>query len=310
MTDTTVWRIPEPISTLGVRLDDGYVTTLRRYGNADGRRLILSHGNGLAIDLYYPFWSLFLDDFDVVVFDLRNHGRNPLGPIGRHNIATFVHDLYVILDTIDGAYGAKANVGVFHSLSALIALLSMSSIIAERTPSEGSGFTDLVLFDPPLFRPHNPSEEEFDRVAKRVARQTRKRGNRFAELGDFLELLRYSTGLRNVVPGVHRLMAETTLRKADDGAHYVLRCPPEYEARLVEYARSYSGMVDLDNLPCRVKALGADPTLPSAYLPSFDLEQMDAMEYDFLPDATHYLQLEKPEDCAAALREFLERGPV
>ena len=305
--EKTVWNIPEPNSSLDVRLDDDTVTTLRRYGRTDGPRLIVSHGNGLAVDLYYPFWSLLLDDFDVVVFDIRNHGRNPVGPISQHSIATFVHDLYAILDAIDHAHGPKTSVGVFHSLSALIALLSLSSAVAERAPAKGVGFTHLVLFDPPLFRPNNPSEEEFDRVAKHLANRTRKRGDRFAELDGFLELLHFSPGLARVVPGVHELMAATTLKRADDG-HYMLRCPPEYEARVVDYSRGYGGLVDLENLPCPVKVLGADPMLPSAYLPSFDLELMDALEYDFLPETTHYLQLERPRDCAAAVGDFLERA--
>ena len=60
-------------------------------------------------------------------------------------------------------------------------------------------------------------------------------------------------------------------------------------------------------MPCRIKVIGADPTLPFAYLPTFDLDLMGALEYDFLPDATHYLQLERPEECVAALREYLDR---
>ena len=92
-------------------------------------------------------------------------------------------------------------------------------------------------------------------------------------------------------------MAATTLRKSDDGEHYVLRCPPEYEIRVVEYARSYGGLVDLGDLPCRIKVIGADPTLPSALPAHLELDLMGATEYDFLPDATHYLQLEKPEEC-------------
>ena len=50
-----VWEIPEPLSTDGVRVDDDTVIVLRRHGNPEGPRLVLSHGNGLAIDLYYPF---------------------------------------------------------------------------------------------------------------------------------------------------------------------------------------------------------------------------------------------------------------
>ncbi|MCY4629986.1 MAG: hypothetical protein OXE75_03735, partial [bacterium] len=63
MTDdsSTRWAIPEPLETIDARMADGTVITLRRHGNPDGRRLVLSHGNGLAIDLYYPFWSLLAD---------------------------------------------------------------------------------------------------------------------------------------------------------------------------------------------------------------------------------------------------------
>ena len=58
MTSETVWEVPEPLSVCEVHLDDRTITTVRRHGNPAGPRLVLSHGNGLAIDLYYPFWSL------------------------------------------------------------------------------------------------------------------------------------------------------------------------------------------------------------------------------------------------------------
>ena len=74
MTSETVWELPEPLSTHDVRVDDDTVITLRRHGNPQGPRLVMSHGNGLAIDLYYPFWSLLADDFDLIIYDLRNHG--------------------------------------------------------------------------------------------------------------------------------------------------------------------------------------------------------------------------------------------
>ena len=145
-------------------------------------------------------------------------------------------------------------------------------------------------------------------MAEALIRRTRKRTNRFRSREDFAELLRYSPSFSRMVPGARELIAATTLRKSDDGEHYLLRCPPEYEARVMEYARSYGGLLDLGALPCRIKVIGADPTLPFAYLPTFDLDLMGALEYDFLPDATHYLQLEKPGECVAALREYLDRG--
>ena len=33
-------------------------------------------------------------------------------------------------------------------------------------------------------------------------------------------------------------------------------------------------------------------------------------DYDFVPDATHLLPLERPEACAASIREFLERNEL
>ena len=57
MIGETVWKIPEPLSVREVRLDTNTVTILRRHGNPAGPRLVLCHGNGFAIDLYYPLWS-------------------------------------------------------------------------------------------------------------------------------------------------------------------------------------------------------------------------------------------------------------
>ena len=137
----TVWQLPEPLSTHEVRVDDETTIILRRHGNPDGVRLILSHGNGLAIDLYYPFWSLLLDDFDLIVYDLRNHGWNGVSPLDRHNVPTLVEDHDRILEEIDRHYGKKPQFGVFHSVSGLVTLLS---------PSRGSGFSGLLLFRPAL----------------------------------------------------------------------------------------------------------------------------------------------------------------
>ena len=49
---TCRWTIPEPQATADVPTQDGAHIILRRYGNSEGPRLVLSHGNGLAIDLY------------------------------------------------------------------------------------------------------------------------------------------------------------------------------------------------------------------------------------------------------------------
>ncbi len=90
----------------------------------------------------------------------------------------------------------------------------------------------------------------------------------------------------------------------EDG--YELRCPPVYEAQIINFARVIAVWFNLDKLGCPTKVIGADPTLPYSFLPTFDLGDFASLNYDSLPDATHFLQLKMPEQCAAMVREFLE----
>ena len=293
MTADAPWEVPEPRAVLDVRLDARTVAPVRRHGNPSGARLVLSHGNGLAIDLYYPFWSLLADDFDLVVYDLRNHGWNDVGARQDHNIPTLIHDHDLILETIDSACGRKPTVGVFHSLSTLVTLLSFSRL-----------YTALVLIDPPLCKPA-ASESEFDAAAERTAAMTRRRTERFETEQQFAEVLAIVPGFARVLPGVRELMARSTLRACADGQGYELRCPREYEAQIADYVRSFAPLLDLSTLACPTKVIGADPTLPYAYLPTFDLGDASAVDYDFVPEASHFLQLEQPAVCAEAVRAFL-----
>ena len=293
--EPTVWEIPEPGSVCDVRLDDHTTTTLRRHGDPSGPRLVVSHGNGFAVDLYYPFWSLFARDCDLIVYDLRNHGRNRVGAQADHNIPTLICDHDLILESIDRVYGNKPTVGIFHSLSSIVPLLSFKQFYA-----------GLVLFDPPLSKP-GASQVELHTAAEKAAGQLRRRGHRFPTREKFSDFLRYLPTFARVVPGVRELVAATTLRPARDGEGYELCCPREYEAQLMNYARSFFPLIDLTLLSCPTRIVGADPTLPYSYLPTIDLGDVMKVDYDFIPEATHLLQLEKPQECAAATREFLNR---
>ena len=102
------------------------------------------------------------------------------------------------------------------------------------------------------------------------------------------------------------MVAKTTLRECAGENGYELRCPREYEAQIVDYAAPYAVLVDFATLQCPIKVLGADPTLPYSYLPTLDLSHILTVDYDFLPESTHFLQLEQPAECVTALREFIE----
>ena len=298
MTSETLWQIPKPLSTCEVKPDDDTVLVLRRHGNPAGSRLILSHGNGLAIDLYYPFWSLLADDFDLVIYDLRNHGWNPVGPLHQHHIMSFVNDQEFVLGAVDRLFGEKPKIGVFHSISALASLLS---------PNGGSQLTARVLFDPPVGpRLDDHSHEFFDVSFKFAAMLTRKRPERFQTRAEFMETFPYRDHFQGALPGVLDLVARTTLRESANGDAYWLRCPRDYEAQIMEYAPILSRMVDFEASHCPTKIIGADPTVPYSFLPTSNLSHILKLDYDFVPETTHFAQLEKPVECVAFMREFLQ----
>ena len=305
MTAEAAWDLSQPLSVCRVRHDDGSVTIVRRHGNPDGPRLLLGHGNGLAIDLYYPFWSLLVDDFDLFVYDLRNHGWNEVGARREHNMPNLIRDQDQVIDAVADRYGERPAIGVFHSLSALTTLLAPT--LAE---GRSASLAAWVLFDPPLYRP-GPEDPDYDALAEQSAGMTRRRTQRFRKRSDFSDLLSYLPLLLRAVPGASELMARTVLRESPDEGGYELRCPPEYEAQIIAYVRTYAFLVDFGSLPCPTKVIGSDPTLPYAYLPTFNLSHIQTVDYDFIPETTHFLQLEKPRECADAMCDFLKvRGLI
>ena len=290
------WQVPIPHSTLNVSMEDGTDIVLRRHGNPEGPRLVLSHGNGLAIDLYYPFWSLLMDDFDIIVYDLRNHGWNQVTSLGNHTIPVLVSDHDLIIEEIERHYGKKPQAVVYHSISALVSLLSSTT---------GAICTARVLFDPPMCKP-GFGYEEFDAGATQAAEMIRRRTSRFESMEEMSFALRFFPLFQRAVPGVLDLVPMTTLRGSANGKGFELRCPAEFEAQIMDYATIFAVSVDFEEQVCPTKVIGADPTLPYAYLPTFDFSDVVAVDYDFIPDATHLLQLEKPEECVAVMRQFLE----
>ena len=293
------WTVPEPLAVRQARMDDGAVILFRRHGNPDGPRVVLSHANGFAADAYYPFWSLLADRFDIVLYDLRNHGWNAVGAIDAHSIPTFVRDTTAVARAVEQHFGPKPAIGVFHSLAGQTAAIEASS---------GAGsFAMLILFDP-FIRPSGSDPGHADslrRTMRGMAEAARRRRASFETEAAFAERLRRTPAFERLRPGVAALIARTTLRPATDGSGYVLRCPREYEARISEQGYEYAAAVDIDALSCPVKVIGSDPVMPHTFLPTVAMDEIVALNYDFVPETTHFLQLEEPEECVATMLDFI-----
>ena len=287
--------LPTPSAETVVTTRDGAPIGLRRYGNPNGPRILLTHGNGLACDLYLPLWSLLTGRFDLLMYDLRNHGWNPVGNLGQHDVPHFVRDPEEFVDTITARYGPKPLIGLFHSLSAVVGLLSRQ---------RSSGYAGLVLFDPPICH-LGQGDGYLSRVSRELSDRARQRQSWYPDLGEYAESVRRARVFRLVRPEVPDLFALTILRPSVGG--FELLCPPDFEAKVYEYF--FEGTFDTyQGINCPVQVIGSDPTAPYSFLPAMDFSSLLQVNYDYIPDFTHLLPLENPAEFIGIMLPFPERS--
>ena len=293
---------PTPRETLEVATHDGATIRLRRHGNPAGPRLVLSHGNGFAIDGYWPFWRMLCDGFDVVVFDFRNHGQNPTHEIGGHHYANFARDMDAIWHALGEKWGKKKSAGLFHSMSALTSIVQNADI-ARRWDA-------LVLFDPPLFPPAgHPLYDVAMRLEQRLARWASGRQERFKDPSELAAQFRANRTMQRWVQGSHELLARAILRHEPTAGDWMLSLPPAYEAQVYLSNITFGAWARLAKLPRSTKLICSDPSLPDAGPPAHtgrDAATFFGVSYEAIPDTSHMLQIERPGACIAAALAFLD----
>ncbi|MBL8662180.1 MAG: alpha/beta hydrolase [Candidatus Odyssella sp.] len=298
--------VPAPSAVADLAMADGAVIRLRRHGNPAGPRIALSHGNGLAIDAYLPFWSLLLPGYDVVLFDQRNHGQNPLHGAEGHDWDRITRDNVEIFDGIARAFGAKPVIGAFHSLSAVAAAMAALRF--------GPRWSPLVMFDPPIYpRVGHPLEATESEHMRDMAALARRRPERYPDTASFAAQLSSRAGFRRWVPGAHDLFARATLRPDPGGDGFVLRCPRELEARIFEFNVDPTVWPHLAGVAVPMFLIGADTGLDGQLAPAFLTEGLardQGIPYAMIPDTTHFLQIERPHEVLREMEAFLARQGV
>jgi pimeloyl-ACP methyl ester carboxylesterase len=296
-------EVPLPHTTFDVALDDGAKIRMRRHGNPDGVRLLLSHGNGFATDAYFPYWRHFLEKFDLLVFDFRNHGQNvPVEP-ANHNYAQLSRDLERVLHAVDSRLGKKTTAGIFHSMSGRAAMKHAIEI--------GWRWNALVLFDPPNVPPvDHPRYQAMEMFENKLTEWALGRRRRFSAVDELANEYLQSRATKNWVPGAHELMARSVLRKSPDGDGYALVCAPENEAAIYAEALRLNLWPRAREFGGPVKLIGADPNMkgaPATALTNQALGTENGYDYEFVPGTGHLLQIEKPMECARLVEEFLAK---
>jgi pimeloyl-ACP methyl ester carboxylesterase len=284
-------------------MGDGAIIRVHRYARADAVRLFLSSGNGFAIDGYYPFWGELRDRFELIAFDFRNHGQNPLAASGRdgHTYAQMALDLEGVVRAVTRRFGPRKSVGVFHSMAARTAMKHAIEI--------GFPWEALILFDPPnVPPPGHRSYQAMDVFERRLADWAMIRPNRFADPSELARQYAETRAHSNWVAGAHELMARAVLRPSEAGG-WVLACPRELEASIYLQAMTLNLWPPPDAYGGPVKLIAADPDAKGAPAPAFAnraLAEDFGYAYEAIPGTGHLLQIQKPEECRCAMLSFLD----
>jgi pimeloyl-ACP methyl ester carboxylesterase len=292
----------QPRDLLTLTMDDGVKIAVRRGGNPDGTRLYLSNGNGFAIDGYRVFWEPLLADFDVILFDMRNHGRNEPSGADGHHYFQMAKDIGAVFHGVDKALGHKPSVGVFHSMSGRAAM--KHAVEMEKV------WDALILFDPPNVPPRGHAQYESMRVFElKLVEWAVARQEKFSSVEELHAFFSTNRAQSRWQPQAREDMAKAILRPDGEGA-FMLTCRRELEASIYLAALTLELWPEAKSFGMPVKLIGTDPNAKGASptgAANATLAREGGYEYEAVPETGHLLQIERPDACREAMLSFLKK---
>lgn len=288
----------QPRQEFAVPLADGATIVVSVHG--DGPRMVVSHGNGFAVEAYRPFWSRLAERYEVVTFSQRHHGRNSPYRTPVRNVPQFVSDLDVVLAAIEERLGAKETYGAFHSLSAIVSLI--------HAATRPSPWRALVAFEPPLPPPADTDlSERFRRFNGGLTENALRRRETFSDPSELAATFAKHGAFARVPHETRLALAAATLRPRASGG-FELSCAREFEAETFRLHGAERAWADVVRLAIPLCLVASDPA-GNAGACLVEIAQRLAAEGGFpcrvVPGTTHFLQLEEPAACAAIVEAFI-----
>jgi pimeloyl-ACP methyl ester carboxylesterase len=205
----------------------------------------------------------------------------------------------VVWTAVNRELGVKQAAGLFHSMSGVTA--------AMHSFKYGRRFDALVLYDPPIYpREGHPirylQQNDKDSLSSRAAR----RPERYKDPTDLAK--QFARRFTRWVPNAAELMARATLRHDRTSGDWILACPREFEAHVFAFNADPELWHKMSRCPVPLKLVCGDPALedvmPPALIGKAIAEESD-LPYEAIPDTTHFLQVERPDESFLAAETFL-----
>lgn len=257
-----------------------------------GPHLLLAHATGFCQEVWGPFVAE-LDRLGprgaVTTFDQRAHGASERSehPFDWQHLAD---DALAAIADVDGPI-----VGVGHSSGG--ALL----VLAEQ--AQPRRFSGLVLIEPIVFPPPHGRHEDSP-----LAAGTLRRRSRFASVAEARSNFEGKGPFARWRPDVLDAYLHGGLEPVDRGVE--LACDPRDEAEFYRTGATHQAWNHLPHLPPTVLMAGADSTThPPSFVEAL-AAQMPEPKVVIVPDATHFLPMERPDLVAATVSGLMAEVAV
>lgn len=261
----------------------------------DGPPLVLLHATGFLSALWRPVAERLAGRFRVVAADQRGHGDSGKPPDG-YRFEAFADDLQRLIEALE----LEQPLAVGHSAGA--------TIIVVHTKQHPGVVRRAVLIDPILPRPEWYVDLPGTPNANPIAEAARKRRAVWPGREELFRAYRSRATFQTWREDVLRLYVDEGTRTGDNG-QVVLKCPPEIEAQVFDAARHLDPWPMLAEMKCPALVLwGAESHLLGWGLERQVEDAIPRVRTIVVPDTTHFLPQEHPDEVARLSGEFLLDG--
>lgn len=265
------------------------------WGNPDDQTILMVHATGFHARCWDKTIAALPSGYHVIAVDQRGHGRS-YKPDSLSDWSLMGRDVGALV----AGLGLENIVGVGHSMGAHV-IVQIADVMPER-------FERLVLVDPTITAPDAyedpPALADIDPNQNPVSRRRNSWESPEAMFSAFQDRHPFSLWQPDVLMDYcqYGLLAE------DDGAGYVLACPPYLEASVYEGFRSVDPypLVKRNTLPATIlRAQSADDDVTAARdfansptWPKLVDIYPNAQEVH-IPELTHFMPMQDPKRIAS-----------
>jgi pimeloyl-ACP methyl ester carboxylesterase len=288
----------EPLENF-FELGDGRIHYLDWGGSGD--QIHFLHGNGFCAGTYAPFIQYLRDDYHMFASDIRGHGKSDQPNVKRiRHWKIFAEDLKLLIEHIM----SPPIFGMGHSLGAMTTYIA-ASIYPEL-------FKGIILLDPPMLPRRTLWTIAWMRLLGLngnipLAQKARRRRKVFNGRKDALK--RFTAG-RGIFKTWSQEFIEAYLECGlleKDPETAILKCDPELEAQIFE-SIPVNVLAYGKKLSCPVLAIRGEHSDVFAAESAERLKRVIAdYELETLPDSGHFVPMEKPQECAWIISDFIRR---